>query len=76
MTKDDFLRELEKSLEQPSGSISATSTLADIQWDSLAEIGFVAFADRKLGVALAPDRLRACQDVSDLIGLLGSKVVD
>ena len=76
MTRDALLRELEMALEYQPGSISATSTLADIQWDSLAEIAFVAFADRKLGVALASDQLRACQDVADLIRLLGSKVVD
>lgn len=76
MTKDAFLRELETALGRDIGSISATSSLEEIQWDSLADISFVSFADQKLAVEIAATRLAACSTVADLINLLAPNVAD
>jgi len=76
MTKDAFLRELETALDREPGSISTTSALEEIEWDSLAEIAFVSFADQKLGVAVVAKQVASCKTVADLIKLVGPNVAD
>jgi acyl carrier protein len=70
MTKDTFLRELEKALDLQSGALSSTTQLEEIGWDSFGEIAFLAMVDKKLGVQLPADRVSQCRSVADLLDLV------
>jgi acyl carrier protein len=75
MTKSDFLRELEKALDVPSGSIAGNEKLKELScWDSMAALTFLSLADQQLQVTITASQLRACQSVPDLLGLLGDKL--
>ncbi|MGA2865738.1 MAG: phosphopantetheine-binding protein [Verrucomicrobiota bacterium] len=75
MTKSEFYSELESLLEQEPGSIQGTESLADLGgWDSMAVLSFIAFADSKLGEAVAPAALAACRSVQDLVNLFPGKI--
>jgi acyl carrier protein len=75
MTKDEFLRELERQLEIPEGSIKEHQSLPEIEaWDSMAAVLFMALADEKLNVAVSGNQIAAAKTVSDLLALLGARV--
>ncbi len=60
-----------EALELPDGTLSGAQALADIEnWDSLAVLKFMAAVDKRLGIALRPDKLIACETVEDLAALL------
>ena len=60
-----------EALELPDGTLSGDQALADIEnWDSLAVLKFMAAVDKRLGIALQPDKLIACETVADLAALL------
>jgi acyl carrier protein len=67
----DLLAEL---LEREPGTISPSEALADIGWDSMAVVGFIALADDRFGVIVDARRLATCATVEDLAALLGDKV--
>jgi acyl carrier protein len=72
MEKAEFLSNLEDLIEAEPGSLSAASVLAETPgWDSMAIMGFIAFADESLGSAPAPKAIKACQTVADLMALVG-----
>jgi len=72
MDKVEFLRNLEDLIEAAPGSLTAQSVLADTPgWDSMAIMGFLAFADEELGLAPAPRAIKECQIVDDLLSLVG-----
>jgi acyl carrier protein len=65
-----------EALELPDGAISdgtlsGDQALADIEnWDSLAVLKFMAVVDKRLGIALQPDKLIPCETIEDLATLL------
>ena len=65
-----------EALELPDGTVSdgtlsGDQALADIEnWDSLAILKFMAAVDKRLGIALKPNKLIACETVEDLAALL------
>jgi len=60
-----------EALELPDGTLSGDQALADIEnWDSLAILKFMAAVDKRLGIALKPNKLIACETVEDLAALL------
>ena len=66
-----FLTNMEELLEVDSGSLSADATLTSIeQWDSLAFVSFLAMADSKYSIKVAPSELRACKTIGDLLKLV------
>lgn len=68
MDKTLFLRNLEELIEAKSGSLTIDSILADTPgWDSMAIMGFIAFADEELGVSPAPRAIVECETVADLL---------
>lgn len=75
MTKVEFYSELEALIEQEAGSIQGAERLAELGgWDSMAVLSFIAFADSKLGEAVAPAALASCGSVQDLVNLFPGKI--
>lgn len=75
MTKYEFLRELENTLEKAPESISGDEALDDLGcWDSLAALAFMAMVDRKLGLNLTGAQIQKCKSIADLVGLVGDLI--
>jgi len=75
MTKQEFLHAFEEILELDRGTLSGSEQLYSLKsWDSLAVLGFLAFADEKFGIALAPTDINRTKTVNELIALLGSSI--
>lgn len=70
MTREIFNEELERILELAPGSITGTESLADLQWDSMSSIMFIAMADEKFGAKIAPERLTEAKTVEDLHAII------
>jgi acyl carrier protein len=75
MTKTEFLRRLEESLEIDEGSLNGPRSLGELEyWDSMAALTFMALADEHLQVTVGGDQIVGCKTVADLLGLLGDKL--
>lgn len=75
MTKSDFLRSIENTLELEPHSIAGHELLSDLSWwDSMAVLVFIGLADEKLQVTLSGQDLATCKNVQDLLALLGDKL--
>lgn len=48
-------------------SLSASTTLESIGWDSLSQLGFVAELDAKLGLAVNPAKLQEATTIAELL---------
>jgi acyl carrier protein len=71
MDEKSFMTNMEEMLEVDAGSLKATVELTSLeQWDSLAFVSFLAMADSKYGVRVAPSELRQCKTVGDLMKLV------
>lgn len=71
MNEKTFLTNIEELLEVDTGSLKVTVELTSIeQWDSLAFVSFLAMADSKYGIKVAPSELRQCKSVGDLMKLV------
>ena len=71
MNEKEFLVNLEELLEADAGTLNCTLELASLdQWDSLAFVSFIALADSKYGVKVAPSELRQCKIIGDLMKLV------
>ena len=70
MKKNEINTELERVLELPAGSIKGSEALPDMQWDSMSAITFIAMADEKFGVKIAPEKLAEAKTIQDLHSLL------
>ena len=76
MTRQQFVRELEDSLELAPGTLARTRTLNDPSyWDSMAALTFMALADEKLQITLTGDQVVKCKTVDDLLALLGDTLI-
>jgi len=72
MTMDEFLSQFGELMEMPAGSLRAEDKLADLEgWNSMAMVGFIAFADEQFGKALSPRLFAKCSTVGDLAMLAG-----
>ena len=70
MARDEFFVALSELLETDS-RLTGAEELSDLgSWDSLAVISFMAMADDRWGVTLAPKNISACKTVDDLAALL------
>ena len=75
MTRDQFVRELESSLEIPVGTLMHAKTLEDpAYWDSMSALTFMALADEKLQLTLTGDQVVKCKTIDDLLALVGEKL--
>ena len=52
MEQKEFIAFVEEILEVEAGTVAIGNKLADIDWDSLANITFIAEIDTKFGVPL------------------------
>jgi acyl carrier protein len=74
MQEKTFLTHLEEMLEVDAGTLKLTAELTSIeQWDSLAFVSFLAMADSKYGIKVAPSELRQCKTVGDLMKLVNKE---
>ena len=75
MTRREFVRDLERQLEMPEGTLDGNPRLNEIGgWDSLAVVLFIAMANEKAGVILSGDDVGNSKTLDDLLALLGSQL--
>jgi len=73
MTKAEVIREIERIVQQPTGTLSGVERLDSLDgWDSMAMVEFIALADERLCLTLSVKRLANCLTVHDLIKNLES----
>lgn len=73
MTEQLFLKELERLIEAPEGSLQCDQPLEGLAgWDSLAVLGVIAIADERFGRRVKPAELGNCRTVGDVARLLGA----
>ena len=71
MSKDRFLRAVEEIVEADAGTLQGNEELSGINgWDSMAVLGFIAFADSECGLTVAPKSIVAAKTLDDLYRLL------
>ena len=71
MDDKQFFSDIEELLELDSGILDSSTDLESIQsWDSLAFVSFLAVADSKYGVKVAPKELQQCKTIGDLMKLV------
>lgn len=61
---------VEEILELEAGTVKLDDLLEDIEWDSLANITFIAEIDTKLNQSIEGDALNECKTVKDLGALV------
>lgn len=61
---------VEEILELEVGTVKLDDLLEDIEWDSLANITFIAEIDTKLNQSIEGDALNECKTVKDLGALV------
>jgi len=77
MNKTTFCRRLESMIEIQSNTLSAQSKLTGIRnWDSLAILSFIAFADKEFTLPLTGEDILKCETVADLAALLKGRITD
>jgi len=71
----ELYENIEGILELEAGTITGQETLESLgEWNSLAIISFIAFADGMLGLSLNPESLKKAQKVADLVALVQSAI--
>lgn len=77
MTRRDVLDAIEEVVSLPPGSLRGHEPLAEVPgWDSLSGVTFRVAVQQRWQVSLPGTALSRCDSVSDIIGLLGSRVAD
>ena len=61
---------VEEILEAEAGTVSAADSLAELDWDSLSNLSFIAEIDARLGVSIDASDLSEATTVSDIIALV------
>ncbi len=72
MNRQNFLALIDELLELEPGTVNGSEQLDQLDWNSLAVVGFIALADEQLGVSVSPARLAKCRVVNDLYALLSA----
>jgi acyl carrier protein len=54
--------------------LTGSETLIDLGWDSLSAVVFMAMADERCGVKVAPREMRGCSTVNDLKALVNENL--
>lgn len=71
VSKAQLLDHLTEILEVPAGSLTGSEKLVDLQeWNSIAMMSFIAFADEHFNKILSPRQFAGCETVNDLAKLL------
>ena len=74
METSEFIGLVEETLEVEAGTIALTDKLAEIDWDSLANISFIAALDTSHGAVVDAETLARCETVQDLFSLAESAI--
>lgn len=72
MNQANFLELVAGILEVDASTVSLTDVLDDIDWDSLANISFIADVDNAIGTTIDADELSKATTVADLYALVGA----
>ena len=67
--KEIFLRKLEEVLELKDNTLTCTTSLESIDWDSLAIISSIAVVDEIFGKVISADNLAKCKTLDDILDL-------
>lgn len=70
MTREAFISQLEAAIQCVPGTLKPAVLLPDVGWDSLAELSFIALADKSLGLRVGAHQVSSCQTVGDLLNLV------
>ncbi|RMU77098.1 hypothetical protein ALP23_200107 [Pseudomonas syringae pv. apii] len=65
--EDKVLKLIEEAMEADEGTLSKGQSL---DWDSIAVLTFMSLANERLDKNLSANRLNACKNVDDVIGLV------
>lgn len=68
--QEKILSLIEEAMEADEGTVSLEDTLADLAWDSIAVVTFMALADERLDKTLSAEKLNECVKVSDIVALI------
>ncbi|KMN09838.1 acyl carrier protein [Pseudomonas helleri] len=68
--QEKILNLIEEAMEADEGTVSLDDTLADLAWDSIAVVTFMALADERLDKTLSAEKLNECVKVSDIVALI------
>ena len=72
MKKNDFFQELVECMEIEPVDIDEDTVFRDLEdFDSMAVMSIVAFADEKFGETLTAEQLKNMKTVRDLMELIG-----
>ncbi len=72
MKKEDFYRELIECMEIDPVDMTEETVFRELEdFDSMAIMSIVAFADEKFGKTLAAEQLKNMKTVGDLMELIG-----
>jgi acyl carrier protein len=66
----EFYHGLEEILELDPHTITGNEDLSEYSWDSMAVVMFIAMADSKFNIAVAPSKLAGAQTVADLLAII------
>lgn len=72
MDQNEFLVLAAEILEVEESEVTLDSSLDDIDWDSLANISFIAEIDSKLNKLINPEELNKCESLSDVYTLINN----
>jgi len=70
MEQQAFIELVEEILEVDQGAVALTNTLDELDWDSLANITFMAEVDSRLQLTVDADQLASSETVADLFELI------
>lgn len=72
MQHKELLNHLAEILEVPAGSLTGKERLAEMEeWNSMAIVSFIAFADEQFQKTLSPRQFTTCETLDDLGRLVG-----
>lgn len=72
LEQNDFLNLAAEILETEVSDVSLDSNLDDLDWDSLANISFIAEIDSRLNKSVNPESLNNCVRLGDVFALISN----
>lgn len=69
MDRNQFINKWVDALEYPRDTISETTKLNDISWDSLSIMTTIGFIDEHYGLVVNAGEIKKCVTVADIIDL-------
>ena len=75
MESTEFITLIASAVPTRVGTISLDDRLEDLDWDSLANISFIAAVDEELGITLDSTRLADCTTPRELLSLVNETII-